>query len=218
MGGISADDPDAVSKLQAKLANLQESQETMKAVNAYYRKHKTLDGCPDLPPQTLEKLKADMAQGWHLEDKPFASWALSSNNAEIHRIKARIEGLTRKEQTPFAGWEFDGGKVEINREENRLQVFFDGKPDPDTRAELKDGGFRWAPSAGAWQRQLTDNAFRAADTIKAIAPVTGEKPTELQRKARREKPSIREQLDAAKSVPEQPHKKKAPSKDGPERS
>ena len=218
MGGISADDPDAVSKLQAKLANLQESQETMKAVNAYYRKHKTLDGCPDLPPQTLEKLKADMAQGWHLEDKPFASWALSSNNAEIHRIKARIESLTRKEQTPFAGWEFDGGKVEINREENRLQVFFDGKPDPDTRAELKDGGFRWAPSAGAWQRQLTDNAFRAADTIKAIAPLTGEKPTELQRKARREKPSIREQLDAAKSAPEPPHTKKAPAKDGPERS
>lgn len=218
MGGISADDPDAVSKLQAKLANLQESQETMKAVNAYYRKHKTLDGCPDLPPQTIEKLKADMAQGWHMEDKPFASWALSNNSAEIRRVKARIESLTRKEQTPFVGWEFDGGKVEINREENRLQVFFDGKPDPDTRAELKGGGFRWSPSAKAWQRQLTDNAFWAADSIKAIAPLTGEKPTELQRKARREKPSIREQLDAAKSAPEQPHKKKAPAKDEPERS
>ncbi|MCJ7856535.1 YodL domain-containing protein [Lachnospiraceae bacterium NSJ-143] len=201
MGGISADDPEAVAKLQAKLDNLVESQETMKAVNAYYRKHKTLDGCPHLPPQTLEKLKADMAQGWHLEDKPFASWALSNNNAEIHRVKARIESLTRKEQTPFVGWEFDGGKVEINREENRLQVFFDGKPDADTRAELKGGGFRWSPNAKAWQRQLTDNAFRAADSIKAIAPLTGEKPTELQRKARREKPSIREQLDAAKSAP-----------------
>lgn len=218
MGGISADDPDAVSKLQAKLANLQESQETMKAVNAYYRKHKTLDGCPDLPSETLEKLKADMAQGWHLEDKPFASWALSNNSAEIRRVKARIESLTHKEQTPFVGWEFDGGKVEINREENRLQVFFDGKPDPDTRAELKGGGFRWSPSAKAWQRQLTDNAFWAADSIKAIAPLTGEKPTELQRKARREKPSIREQLDAAKSAPEQPHKKKAPAKDELERS
>ncbi|GAA6298003.1 MULTISPECIES: LPD25 domain-containing protein [Lachnospiraceae] len=218
MGGISADDPDAVSKLQAKLAKLEQSQETMKAVNAYYRKHKTLDGCPHLSPERTDKLKADMAQGWHLEDKPFPSWALSNNNAEIRRLKTRIESLTRKEQTPFVGWEFDGGKVEINREENRLQVFFDGKPDPDTRAELKDGGFRWAPSAEAWQRQLTDNAFRAADTIKAIAPLTGEKPTELQRKARREKPSIREQLDAAKSATEQPRTKKAPAKDGPERS
>ena len=212
MGGISADDPEAVAKLQAKLDNLVESQETMKAVNAYYRKHKTLDGCPHLPPQTLEKLKADMAQGWHLEDKPFASWALSNNNAEIHRVKARIESLTRKEQTPFVGWEFDGGKVEINREENRLQVFFDGKPDADTRTELKSGGFRWSPSAKAWQRQLTDNAFRAADSIKTIAPLTGEKPTELQRKARIEKPSIMEQLDAAKSAPVAKQEAKAAKK------
>ena len=42
----------------------------MKAVNAYYRKHKTLDGCPHLSPEQLEKLKADMASSWHLEDKP----------------------------------------------------------------------------------------------------------------------------------------------------
>lgn len=212
MGGISADDPDAVSKLQAKLANLQESQETMKAVNAYYRKHKTLDGCPHLSPETIEKLKTDMAQGWHLENKPFASWALSNNSAEIRRVKARIESLTRKEQTPFVGWEFDGGKVEINREENRLQVFFDGKPDADTRDELKGGGFRWSPSAKAWQRQLTDNAFWAADSIKSIAPLTGEKPTELQRKARREKPSIREQLEAAKSAPSPKQEGKADKK------
>ena len=37
----------------------------------------------------------------------------------------------------------------MNREDNRLQVFFDGKPDADTRAELKSNGFRWAPSVGA---------------------------------------------------------------------
>ena len=217
-GGISADDPDAIHKLQEKLDSLEQSQETMKAVNAYYRKHKTLNGCPQLTPEQVEKLKADMAQGWHLEDKPYASWALSNNNAEIHRVKARIESLTRKADTPFTGWEFDGGKVEINKEENRLQIFFDEKPGPDTRAELKGQGFRWAPSAEAWQRQLTDNAFRAADCLDCIKPVTGEKPTELQRKARREKPSIHEKLEAAKSAPEPPHKKKAPSKDGPERS
>lgn len=217
-GGISADDPDAVHKLQEKLDSLEQLQKTMKAVNAYYRKHKTLDGCPHLSPQTIEKLKADMTQGWHLEGKPYASWALSNNNAEIHRVKDRIESLTRKADTPFTGWEFDGGKVEFNREENRLQIFFDEKPGADTRADLKSQGFRWAPSTEAWQRQLTDNAFRAADYLDCIKPVTGEKPTELQRKARREKPSIHEKLEAAKSAPEQPHKKKAPSKDGPERS
>ena len=47
-GGISADDPEAVQKLKAKLEALERDQESMKAVNAYYRKHKTLEGCPGL--------------------------------------------------------------------------------------------------------------------------------------------------------------------------
>ena len=48
MGGISADDDLAVEKLTKKLEGLESLQATMKAVNAYFRKHKTLDGCPEL--------------------------------------------------------------------------------------------------------------------------------------------------------------------------
>ena len=181
MGGISADDPQAVQKLEKKLESLEKSQETMKAVNAYYRKHKTLDGCPHLPPEQLEKLKADMASSWHLGDKPFATWALSNNSAEIRRVKDRIKSISQQKEIGFAGWEFDGGKVEANTEANRLQIFFEDKPDEATREALKSNGFRWSPKAGAWQRQLTSNAYYAADYVKAIAPLTGEKPTELQR-------------------------------------
>ena len=186
MGGISADDPAAVSKLESKLAKLEKAQETMKAVNAYYRKHKTLDGCPAISPEQAEKLKSEMASQWHIEDKPYPTWALSNNNAEIRRVKERIASLTKQKEAGYVGWEFDGGKVEANTADNRLQVFFDGKPDPDTRADLKGNGFKWAPSAGAWQRQLNDNAIYAADRIKAIQPLTGERPTELQRRARQE--------------------------------
>ncbi len=57
MGGISADDPQAIQKLEAKLEKLQAAQETMKAVNAYYRKHKTLDGCPALSAERIEAMK-----------------------------------------------------------------------------------------------------------------------------------------------------------------
>ena len=181
MGGISADDPQAVQKLEKKLERLEKSQETMKAVNAYYRKHKTLDGCPHLSPEQLEKLKADMASSWHLGDKPFATWALSNNSAEIRRVKDRIKSLSQQKEIGFVGWEFDGGKVEANTEANRLQIFFEDKPDEATREALKSNGFRWSPKAGAWQRQLTSNAYYAADYVKAIAPLTGEKPTEIQR-------------------------------------
>ena len=181
MGGISADDPQAVQKLEKKLESLEKSQETMKAVNTYYRKHKTLDGCPHLLPEQLEKLKADMASSWHLGDKPFATWALSNNSAEIRRVKDRIKSLSQQKEIGFVGWEFDGGKVEANTEANRLQIFFEDKSDEATREALKSNGFRWSPKAGAWQRQLTSNAYYAADYVKAIAPLTGEKPTEIQR-------------------------------------
>ena len=54
--------------------------------------------------------------------------------------------------------EYELFKVAENAEIMRLQIFFDDKPDSDTREILKKNGFRWAPSQGAWQRQLTDNA------------------------------------------------------------
>ena len=209
-GGISADDPQAIQKLEAKLEKLQSAQDTMKAVNAYYRKHKTLDGCPNLSAESIEKLKAGMSQQWHIDDKPYPSWALSNNNAEIRRVKGRIAELTRKQETAYAGWEFDGGTVEANREDNRLQIFFEEKPDEKTRETLKENGFRWSPKAGAWQRQLNDNAIYVADRLSCIKPLSGKSPVEIQKEARtaaktEKKPSIRAQLaqdkEALKNAP-----------------
>ena len=200
MGGIRQDDPQAIPKLEKKLAGLEKAQETMKAVNAYYRKHGTLDGCPHLSPENLEKLKAAMVSGWHYEKKPFQSWELSNNSAEIRRIRQRIDSLTRARETVYVGWEFEGGHVEANREQSRLQVFFDGKPDADTRQQLKEHGFRWAPSVGAWQRLLNENAYYAADRISSIQPLTGEKPTELQRSSIRQQQA---QMAQAQAEPEE---------------
>ena len=198
MGGISADDPNAVSKLESKLAKLEALQETMKAVNAYYRRNKTLDGCPHLSLEQIEKLKASMSGSYRANPKPFESYQLSNNNAEIHRLKNRITALTRRKELGYVGWEFDGGRVEANTADNRLQIFFDEKPDKEIREELKGNGFRYAPSAEAWQRQLNDNAIYAADRIKCIQPLTGERPTELQKRARQEAAAQRT------AAPEQP--------------
>jgi len=204
MGGISADDPNAISKLETKLAGLEKSQETMKAANAYYRKNKTLDGCPVLSAEQIQKLTADMANRWYgrVATQPFEAYSLQNNNAEIRRVKGRIEELTRYSNTAFAGWQFDGGKVEANTQDNRLQVFFNDKPDADTRTELKSNGFHWSPKAtpeaGAWQRQLNLNAYRAAGYVKPIQPLTGEHPIDLQRKAMQKaaQPAPEQQPDA----------------------
>lgn len=187
MGGISMDDPQAAAKLEAKLVKLESAQETMKAVNAYFRKNKTLEGCPSLTPEQITKLQQEMAQSWHLDkSRPYPAYMLSNNNAEIRRIRGRIEQVRQHEDTHFAGWEFDGGRVEANKADNRLQVFFDGKPDEAARDELKANGFRWAPSVGAWQRQLNKNAYYAAGYISCIQPISGEKPIDVQRSAQQQ--------------------------------
>ena len=181
------DDPQAAAKLEAKLVKLESAQETMKAVNAYFRKNKTLEGCPSLTPEQITKLQQEMAQSWHLDkSRPYPAYMLSNNNAEIRRIRGRIEQVRQHEETNFAGWEFDGGRVEANKADNRLQVFFDGKPDEAARDELKANGFRWAPSVGAWQRQLNKNAYYAAGYISCIQPISGEKPIDVQRSAQQQ--------------------------------
>ena len=185
------DDPQAAAKLEAKLVKLESAQETMKAVNAYFRKNKTLEGCPSLTPEQITKLQQEMSQSWHLDkSRPYPAYMLSNNNAEIRRIRGRIEQVRQHEETNFAGWDFDGGRVEANKADNRLQVFFDGKPDEAARDELKANGFRWAPSVGAWQRQLNKNAYYAAGYISCIQPISGEKPIDVQR-------SVQQQESAA---------------------
>ncbi len=187
MGGISADDPAAVEKLESKLAGMKEAQENMKAVNTFYRKHKTLEGCPGLSPEDIAKLKSSMAVDWRKDPVPYPSYVLSNNNANIRRVEQRIADL--KNRAEFVGWEFPGGRAEVNETENRLQLFFDEKPTAEQRSALKSGGFRWAPSQGAWQRQLTRNAIYAADRIDFIRPEGGSSISALQPYNKRERPA-----------------------------
>lgn len=53
---------------------------------------------------------------------------------------------------------FEGFKIVKDFADNRLRILFDEKPAADVREKMKHNGFRWSPSAGAWQRQLTHNA------------------------------------------------------------
>lgn len=170
-GGISSDDPQAVEKLEAKLAALEKHQEMMKAANAAIRMKDPAKGDAKLAelgytPEDIAKLREPDFCG----RIGYPAYALQNNNANIRRIRGRIAELKKRTESTPEGWEFDGGRVVVNTMENRLQVIFDGKPDADVRTELKGEGFRWAPSQGAWQRQLTDNAMRAARRLKCIAP------------------------------------------------
>ena len=160
----SSDDPEAVKKLQSQLEGLQAGQAMMKAVNAYYRKYKTMDGCPELTPEVRQGIEKSWSMGWYV-GIPFPPYALSNNNAEINRINKRLEALRMVDEMEHVEIEFDGGVIVTNEEINRVQIIFDVKPDEAVRRELKSWGFRWSPRERAWQAQRTPLYLRRAKRI-----------------------------------------------------
>ena len=178
-GGIKANDEHAVMKLEAKLEDLTDFQELMKGVNAYYRKNKTLEGCDLLTQSQIEKITASLSSSWRSSPVPFEAYELSNNNAEIRRIKARIEEIKKIKDhgdNESEVEDIDGLKVVEDTSLMRIQLVFDYKPDANIRSILKSYGFRWAPSQSAWQRQLNGNGKHAAlqviEQIKKIQEVS----------------------------------------------
>lgn len=73
----------------------------------------------------------------------------------------------------------NGVRVVLNKALDRVQVIFPDKPSDDERAVLKKHAFRWAPSVGAWQRQLTQSGVWAAEAVlKALFPDHAPAPPE----------------------------------------
>jgi len=173
---IRSDDVNAVELLKAKIARLEGEQAKMKKVNAYYRKYGTLHGCEELTETEKRDIELRWGRGWY-KDVAFPAYELSNNNANIRRLKSRVDEIEkealRRECADLRGddgtEEHDGFTVVENREENRVQFIFNGKPSEGTRETLKMWGFKWAPSKGAWQRMLNSNGRYAAKmVVKAI--------------------------------------------------
>lgn len=152
---IMSGDSDAVERLRAKIEQAERQQERMKTANSIIRKF-----FKDKP----AGVAALVAVGWtdeqarRLLTEPdcfggygFASFELTNNGANIRRMRERLAALERAKTAPEVQVEGDKARVEDCPAENRVRLFFPGKPDADVRGRLKSGGFRWAPSLGCWQ-------------------------------------------------------------------
>lgn len=164
---ISSDDPEAVIKLKAKLNKLQRIQDAMKKINAEYRKCKGDVDKMDISEEAKTNLKR--AKENYRYDisrfKPFESYKLSNNNQNMSTIKKRIKILEKQHNDETTEKTINGVQVIDNVEENRLQLFFDGKPSEEVRKQLKSNGFRWSPYNGCWQAFRSNAASYNAKEI-----------------------------------------------------
>jgi len=160
---ISSDDPEAVRKLKEKLEKLEALQERMRTGNRMLRAGKT-DAEIAQAIGVKEASVADLRKPDFCGRTGFADYELSNNSAEIRRVRARIALLQTKEAAPPVE-PVTIGEVRIEEDDNRVRVFFPGKPSEQVRSCLKRAGFRWSPTAGAWQRMASPAAWYEARRI-----------------------------------------------------
>jgi hypothetical protein len=162
---VSSDDPDAIPKLRAKLAGLEAARTKMREANAAIRKGgdvvTRLVGLGFTEARAKELLVKDFAGRIGFPD-----YKLKNTSSEEKRLKDRIHELESRAASPPRPAERLGDST-ISEAENRVRITFPSKPAEEMRRALKSAGFRWSPTAAAWQRFASVGAWHEARRILA---------------------------------------------------
>jgi len=143
---IFSDDPDAIARLEARIAEREKESAFAKRVNAAWRKHKTRDGmiAEGIPEETASKAAALMAREGHWLKNPVHTDSIrASIQADRDRIK-RI--LAERAQHEEAAATSTGCVVVVVNDWAR--VTFAEKPAREIINALKAAGYHWAN--GSW--------------------------------------------------------------------
>ena len=165
---IYLDDDNAVEKLENKLKELERAQETMKAANKIIRskkiseieKHDRLVEL-GLTESQVRRLFVPNCFG----EIGFASCSITNNGANIRRVKQQLEKARTMKN--MENKEYSIGDIDVveNYSENRIQLFFNGKPDEQTRSELKRNVFRWSRYNGCLQAYINFTSRRFVKSL-----------------------------------------------------
>ena len=158
-----SDAPDALEKLRVRLEKLSAAQEAMKTINRAFKAKRL--GELGYRPEQIAALEARMEEAFPWERRPYPGYVLKNNNANMRRIKQRIADLVRREGLEEVRETANGVEIVQDVEANRTRLYFPQRPATELRAMLKQRGFRWAPSAGCWQRRLSDPALEEARRV-----------------------------------------------------
>lgn len=173
-GPIMSGDPDASERLEDEIAKAEEMQRRMKEANAAIRKHRKAGGDAQMPALVSLGFTETLARKLLEPDScgriGFADFQLTNNGANIRRMNARLQAVKKLHATPATEQEGANARLEDCPAENRVRLFFPGKPDAEIRNSLKCRGFRWAPSLGCWQAFRNPESIASAKSFAGIDP------------------------------------------------
>jgi len=166
---IKSTDNNAMTKLQQKLKMLQDRKIMLKngvVAAKEYQKNKDLSVFKkyNIDEETTETIVNHIDKGGKPTEKDMYNWfTMPYLNRDIKEVEKRIAILEKNQAKGTDEILIEGGKIVHNGEAQRLQIFFDGIPSKEVREALKAHAFKWAPTAKAWQRTLTENAKYAVN-------------------------------------------------------
>jgi len=140
---VNAGDPDAVVKLKNRIEDFEAEKADKK------EKLKTAPDGSNFTDGTKDNLRM----------------YISSLTTKIRNTKQRITVLEQKQSLPEIQEQSQSGNgvnFKVDKEDNRIRIYFDGKPSEEIRTRLKSRAWRWSPRAGAWQKQISDQALEQA--------------------------------------------------------
>lgn len=175
-----------LDRLKSLLALSRTAHTHMERVNAYFREHGTVQGCPGVAPDAAKIIDDGIKQGDYPDGLPFSTHEMLHDYYEIQRLEREIKELEGR-MDKFVGWTFLGGEARVNTEKNRLQLKFDEGVSTIRQITLRQYGFSWSSVDKVWERRLSREAIHAASFIKFVRPLSGVSPEKLQSYAQRER-------------------------------
>lgn len=139
---IYSDDPDAIDRLEERIAKLEAERESVKAHNKTHRNGKLCTCPPECDCRTR------FPRSCTCKNHPLPSYVLTNLSGNIKRNRDRLEVLTRQAARAEEAQAAPSGVTVADQGSGYVSVTFADKPAIEVRDALKAAGFYWRQ--GSW--------------------------------------------------------------------
>lgn len=176
---IRSDDPNAISKLEQKIEQLNRSTELMKITNKIIRKYYKSGNSENVSTEAKEKCINEIVQETGLKDqfvmialqpsatgkvRGFEQYSFQSNRAAVKSAQNRIREIEALNQSGI-NIEFDNGIHCYVDSDKKIVIRFGYKPEPEIHSLLRKRAFKYSFKREAYVRKFTLNALNDFETF-----------------------------------------------------
>lgn len=160
---ILGTDPDALAKLNLKLASLLSLQENMARTNEFLANN-------DRAGLLRYGYSAEGVEELFLcgpgQQPGYSRQELANMALNVERVRDRIAELTRNMERPAKIEQGRDYAYQEDPDQQRVLFVFPSKPALSVRQLLGQSGFRWSVTRSAWMRPMSENSIEAAENVR----------------------------------------------------